>query len=30
MSDKKAKYQEVAYYTGCALEGSGHAYNTST
>jgi heterodisulfide reductase subunit B len=30
MSDKKAKYQEVAYYPGCALEGSGHAYNTST
>jgi len=30
MSEKKAKYQEVAYYPGCALEGSGHAYNTST
>jgi heterodisulfide reductase subunit B2 len=30
MSDKKAKYREVAYYPGCALEGSGHAYNTST
>jgi len=30
MSDKKAKYQEVAYYPGCALEGSGSAYNTST
>ena len=30
MSDKKTKYQEVAYYPGCALEGSGHAYNTST
>ncbi|MEL0106431.1 MAG: CoB--CoM heterodisulfide reductase iron-sulfur subunit B family protein [Rhodospirillales bacterium] len=24
------KYKEVAYYPGCALEGSGHAYNTST
>jgi len=35
MSDKqskpgKAKYAEVAYYPGCALEGSGHAYNRST
>ena len=30
MSDKKAKYKEVAYYPGCALEGSGHAYNRST
>jgi heterodisulfide reductase subunit B len=29
-SDKKEKYQEVAYYPGCALEGSGHAYNRST
>jgi heterodisulfide reductase subunit B len=29
MSDK-SKYQEVAYYPGCALEGSGHAYNRST
>jgi heterodisulfide reductase subunit B len=29
MSDKK-KYQEVAYYPGCALEGTGHAYNRST
>jgi len=28
--DKKAKYQRVAYYPGCALEGTGHAYNTST
>ena len=27
---KKEKYQEVAYYPGCALEGSGHAYNRST
>jgi len=24
------KYKEVAYYPGCALDGSGHAYNTST
>ena len=35
MSDKqtkggKGKYAEVAYYPGCALEGSGHAYNRST
>jgi heterodisulfide reductase subunit B len=30
MSDKKSKYKEVAYYPGCALEGSGHAYNRST
>ena len=30
MSDKKTKYKEVAYYPGCALEGSGHAYNRST
>jgi heterodisulfide reductase subunit B len=30
MSDKKPKYQEVAYYPGCALEGTGHAYNRST
>ena len=32
MSDaqKKAKYQKVAYYPGCALEGTAHAYNVST
>ena len=24
------KYQKVAYYPGCALEGTGHAYNRST
>ena len=35
MSDKqpksgKQKYAEVAYYPGCALEGTGHAYNRST
>lgn len=24
------KYQKVAYYPGCALEGTGHAYNAST
>jgi heterodisulfide reductase subunit B len=24
------KYQKVAYYPGCALEGSGHSYNRST
>lgn len=29
-ADKKAKYQRVAYYPGCALEGTGHAYNRST
>lgn len=29
-ADKKARYQRVAYYPGCALEGTGHAYNTST
>ncbi len=28
--DRKKKYQRVAYYPGCALEGTGHAYNTST
>jgi heterodisulfide reductase subunit B len=28
MSD--GKYRSVAYYPGCALEGSGHAYNRST
>jgi heterodisulfide reductase subunit B len=27
---KKDKYKEVAYYPGCALEGSGHAYKRST
>ncbi|EQD39404.1 CoB--CoM heterodisulfide reductase [mine drainage metagenome] len=24
------KYRKVAYYPGCALEGTGHAYNRST
>ncbi len=24
------KYQKVAYYPGCALDGSGHPYNRST
>src|SRR5574340_1372241 len=28
--DGKAKYRRVAYYPGCALEGTGHAYNEST
>jgi heterodisulfide reductase subunit B len=28
--DTRAKYQRVAYYPGCALEGTGHAYNRST
>ena len=26
----KDKYKKVAYYPGCALEGSGHSYNRST
>jgi len=26
----KAEYKRVAYYPGCALEGTGHAYNKST
>jgi heterodisulfide reductase subunit B len=30
MSDAKDKYQRVAYYPGCALEGTAHAYNSST
>ena len=30
MSDQVKKYQKVAYYPGCALEGTGHAYNRST
>ena len=30
VTDRKARYQRVAYYPGCALEGTGHAYNTST
>jgi heterodisulfide reductase subunit B len=30
MSKDNDKYREVAYYPGCALEGSGHAYNRST
>lgn len=29
-TSKKQKYAEVAYYPGCALEGTGHAYNRST
>jgi heterodisulfide reductase subunit B len=28
--DSKQKYERVAYYPGCALEGTGHAYNRST
>ena len=27
---KKDKYKKVAYYPGCALEGTGHSYNRST
>jgi heterodisulfide reductase subunit B len=30
MNETSKKYQKVAYYPGCALEGSGHSYNTST
>ena len=30
MSKKPMKYEKVAYYTGCALDGSGHSYNRST
>ena len=28
--DTSQRYRKVAYYPGCALEGSGHAYNRST
>jgi heterodisulfide reductase subunit B len=28
--DAKERYRKVAYYPGCALEGTGHAYNRST
>jgi heterodisulfide reductase subunit B len=30
MSQTVFKYKKVAYYPGCALEGTGHAYNKST
>ena len=30
MTNKTTVYQKVAYYPGCALEGTGHAYNRST
>jgi heterodisulfide reductase subunit B len=30
MTDQTQKYKKVAYYPGCALEGTGHAYNHST
>ncbi len=30
MSAGNSKYQKVAYYPGCALEGTAHAYNRST
>jgi len=30
IQDKRAQYKRVAYYPGCALEGTGHAYNRST
>jgi heterodisulfide reductase subunit B2 len=29
-ANERARYQRVAYYPGCALEGTGHAYNSST
>jgi heterodisulfide reductase subunit B2 len=29
-TDRAARYRRVAYYPGCALEGTGHAYNAST
>ncbi len=28
--DARERYQRVAYYPGCALEGTGHGYNRST
>jgi len=28
--DRRTRYARVAYYPGCALEGTGHAYNAST
>ncbi len=30
MNETSKKYGKVAYYPGCALEGSGHSYNRST
>ena len=30
MTTKQEKYKKVAYYPGCALEGTGHSYNRST
>lgn len=30
MSTKQDRYRKVAYYPGCALEGTAHAYNRST
>lgn len=30
MPENKEKYQKVAYYPGCALEGTAHAYDRST
>ena len=30
MDSAQRKYKRVAYYPGCALEGTGHAYNRST
>jgi heterodisulfide reductase subunit B2 len=30
VTDRAAKYRDVAYYPGCALEGSGNGYDVST
>ena len=30
VTDKAEKYRSVAYYSGCALEGSGNGYDVST
>jgi len=30
MNEKQTKYKKVAYYPGCALDGSAHSYNRST
>jgi len=30
MSETRTRYRKVAYYPGCALEGTAHSYNRST
>ena len=30
MNEKQTKYKKIAYYPGCALDGSAHSYNRST